>query len=161
MTSAAEPGDRRGDIDVKAIVIGQVLVVLAFLACWWVTGFDDTPGRDLVDHATIVGITLSIPAFLSGVVAGGIVRKSPRTRRILMIAFAVVACAAAWFLYDKGPAHCDNRVLPINSRCAGSPSWKDAVGAFLGAEFAIAFQAGFAWLSAGLARKYPLRRPAP
>lgn len=137
-----------------------MLLVVAFALCWWVTGFDDTPGRNMGDLAAVVAITLSLPGFLTGLIAGFVTTRVPSLRRALLVGFAIAACGFAWFLYDKGPQHCDTfRDLPVHSRCAGLPSWKDALGAFVGAEMAILFQAVVAKLFAGVARKYPLRRP--
>ncbi len=108
---------------------------------------------------SLVTITLSLPAFFSGVVAGLVASRAPRTRRAILIGFAALACSAAWFLYDRVAPHCDTfGDVPLDARCAGLPSWKDALGAFLGADVAIFFQAVVTTLFAAIARKYPLRR---
>ena len=134
------------------MAIGQIVVMVVFVAAWIATRFDDTTGVSLNEIATVVGTLGSLPAFLTGVVAGLVAARKPKLRRGLLIGFALSIALAAVALYVATPHVCSDA-----SSC--SESWKDAFGAFLGAEFAIAFQGVVAWLFAGIARKYPLRMP--
>lgn len=116
------------------------------------------------DAAAILTILASLPAFVTGVVAGFLGRSRPKIRRGLMIAFAVLASLGAFALYAFAAPRCvvQGDAVGVLSRGVSpcGPSWKDAAGAFAGAEVAIAFQAVVAWLFATMARKYPLRGPA-
>lgn len=159
MISEAETGGRSSDVDLRALAIGQGVVFVVFVITWVTTRFDDTSGRSPGDAATVAAVAASLPAFVTGLIAGLAASSRPKIRRGLLIGFALFAALGAGALYAFAAPRCQSVELILPPRCPGS--WKDAVGIFLGAEFGIAFQAVVAWLFAGIGRKYPLRRPAP
>lgn len=152
-------------MDLRAVAIGQIVVLIVFGITWVGTGLNDTTGSDPGDAATVAVILGSLPAFVTGVIAGLVAAARPKIRRVLLIGFALLAAIGAGVLYSFVAPRCGIEVdgtsglLSRGESCANS--WKDAAGIFLGAEFAIAFQFVAAWLFAGMVRKYPLRRPVP
>lgn len=142
----------------RALALGQLAVAVVFFSAWVTTGLDETTGTSFGEFVSIVTIVGSLPAFVSGMVAGLLGTRRPQLRRGILVGFALLVSAAVVFLYSNAPRPCHSSAPGFAASCPNS--WKDAVGGFLGAEFAIAFQAVVAWLFAGIARKYPLRGPA-
>ena len=146
------------DVDFRGLALGQLAVAVVVLITWVTTGLDETTGTSFDEFLSVVAIAGSLPAFVTGMVAGLFAPSRPQVRRGILIGFALLVSLAVVALYLNGPHPCQTSEQGFAASC--SESWKDAVGGFLGAEFAIAFQAVVAWLFAGIARKYPLRRPA-
>lgn len=139
------------------MAIGQLVVAVVFVITWVTTGLDETTGTSFDEFLSVVAIVGSLPAFVTGIVAGLLARSRPQIARGILIGFALFVSVAVLMLYMNAPRPCHNLEQGFAASCP--ESWKDAVGGFVGAEFAIASQLVVTWLFAAIARKYPLRRP--